>query len=1028
MSSLFIGLGGTGLEILGGLKDLFSREGVVDVQFLGIDVGEQDIPENLSPYEKINLKGGDIETIIDSDPWWAQIEAWYPFRSFKPRWKFTQGAYQLRLMGRLALWYNYDKLYNALQKAFQNAEGPGVEVFVIASTSGGTGSGLFRDMPGIINAHGNRPANLNLWGLLVNVDVVDAFYSLTETRDRDRIKHNAVSLFAELDLATLYRNQNKQLPLDLRNGNRFNGLLAYNGIFIVGKNNNSGISMDEKSDYINLSAYALNFMHQVSQQFATDVNWSGIDQALGSQVNLTFPIEFNYRVPENEYEGKVQLKLFDLPKEYISFGTLVIEFPEDEVRHYLRDKIYTDYFHFIRGEVVEEEKKKQLINSIIEDIQESENQDRLIDKAKFHVQDLAEKRGVSLFKKFEPENLKRVVYENLQSSEDFKNELERISSDFVMLISHRLGKILEDELNIMLNKKKERINTQIIQSTQLNIYQKDSLLEELASKILLEITDLEKNEEMWLQSENHKPEKIKAKLVNEIEDLQNQYEQLDSKLLVWKKKEKLEDLVASYLSSISTQLIDVYFKAIFLSEILHPIKDFYQNLLTFVQQEIQKIKKEEAAIEQEISVLKTKNYGIPNSLQNIKGGKGKNDFIVQIGSKGMIDKYIYEPERNKILNVLSSAGIRDHKKLFNSADEEANRLIIPLYLEKVLEWESKYFLEDLKISVILSTGEIREKKSLIRFVEQATSQEFDIFFSKYRTLYQEKQLRAVVNQIKNFKGSELDKNKLINELIEARLSLAIQTWTEPFVQLIDKPEISDAGRPNNFQAYRLRVDNGMNARLSEIIGKYFAGGNTQDNAISPNKAVFVNTIFGFSISNTLVFNHLLNKYERQRVSSNLSILSLKQNPGAAKRGMITFNPDANKFYHNDVRFAIDPDLFSYTSLFELSPKRIIQSWHVILLIITLDKMDYKNLKIKTNIPIAPNIMIPEGIQFNDLTSLYRFFYILDEGDFRKIYNILKRESDSIAVEKKQKKLQAAFKNISSAVGELIYLEKDLLNF
>jgi len=164
--TVVIGLGGTGYNTLLKLKQRFvDAYGNVPpiVKFLSIDTTENAEAPNeahLDPNEMLVLQVSTPERLVGNgtNP---HLDEWWPPEV--PKQAITAGAGQVRARGRLALFARAGEVYSRLQRTidevrairnqkqsyaeqFQVSARSGVEVYVVGSIAGGTGSGTFLDV------------------------------------------------------------------------------------------------------------------------------------------------------------------------------------------------------------------------------------------------------------------------------------------------------------------------------------------------------------------------------------------------------------------------------------------------------------------------------------------------------------------------------------------------------------------------------------------------------------------------------------------------------------------------------------------------------------------------------------------------------------------------------------------------------------------------------------------------------------------------------------------------------------------
>ena len=170
--TVVIGLGGTGHGAILKLKRRFiNAYGSVPpiIRFLSIDTTENvEHSEHSDDGRVVTLEPGSERHVISvANPGsyvngsYDYIEAWWPPNI--PVQAITAGAGQVRARGRLALFARSRNIFSAVNKAiddvrqiknqklayreeFRVSDRGGVEVYIVGSLAGGTGSGTFLDL------------------------------------------------------------------------------------------------------------------------------------------------------------------------------------------------------------------------------------------------------------------------------------------------------------------------------------------------------------------------------------------------------------------------------------------------------------------------------------------------------------------------------------------------------------------------------------------------------------------------------------------------------------------------------------------------------------------------------------------------------------------------------------------------------------------------------------------------------------------------------------------------------------------
>ena len=153
MEYIVIGLGGMGRETAAHVKRLIEEERAkVDAYFIGIDVDpEQPIAANLD--EEITISVRNVNSNVplllkkpEFREWW--VEGYFPPTDIEG----NLAANQIRLNGRLAFWFNKERIRERLANALGMVTQARPYVFIISSLGGGTGSGIFLDVAALVRS------------------------------------------------------------------------------------------------------------------------------------------------------------------------------------------------------------------------------------------------------------------------------------------------------------------------------------------------------------------------------------------------------------------------------------------------------------------------------------------------------------------------------------------------------------------------------------------------------------------------------------------------------------------------------------------------------------------------------------------------------------------------------------------------------------------------------------------------------------------------------------------------------------
>lgn len=333
--TLIIGMGGTGKDIIMRVRRLIvehygSLENLPVVAFLSIDTDDAPagVPErfldqdiSLKPEEKVVLDTDNIPPILGNLAQYDYLSGWFP-PDLTGIQDLKSGAKQIRALGRLAFFLGYnavkeaalgkvksvtdrDKAKFMIDHYGMNVD-QGVNVFLVSSLCGGTGSGMTLDMA----------YNLKHWfkydNLLGEVNAMlmlpGAFSGVS-----DRIKANGYAALKELNHyqamgraeSAHFRAQYTSNPLDKVDESG----PPFTFCYLLGDQNK-----------VVDSARITDLQEMVAQKIALEFTSNFARYAKSNRSNLEGVWQVTPRDP------------FGLPQNYLSFGLASVRFPVDRVR------------------------------------------------------------------------------------------------------------------------------------------------------------------------------------------------------------------------------------------------------------------------------------------------------------------------------------------------------------------------------------------------------------------------------------------------------------------------------------------------------------------------------------------------------------------------------------------------------------------------------------------------------------------------------------------------------------------------
>jgi hypothetical protein len=358
--TLLIGLGGTGQKVLVQLKARFIRNyGAVPrpVEFLAFDT-DQGVEETAIMGERVRLTPGtelhnigNVETaeIVQHLSRYPAMAAWmsedkerFPIRAV------TMGAQQVRPLGRLAFFWHVGDIYVQLLSAVSRlthleleAEKRGMNVFIVTSVCGGTGSGIFLDMAylvrHVVNQSNIRDSSCYINGIL-------ALPSVFPTVDPQGIESNAFAALAELD----YLMDSPSWSVDYGNprvsGINFQARRPFNICYLIDARNENGQGLQGLEEIAPMIAEAVYL--QVSSQVG-DANNSAFDN-----VHILGQNTVNVDTEETR------------PTAYSSLGTAAINFPAEKIIEYCAHKLGVE---IISGDLLRPTTDEAAVKKVIDE-------------------------------------------------------------------------------------------------------------------------------------------------------------------------------------------------------------------------------------------------------------------------------------------------------------------------------------------------------------------------------------------------------------------------------------------------------------------------------------------------------------------------------------------------------------------------------------------------------------------------------------------------------------------------------------
>lgn len=286
--SIFIGLGGTGMKTIlktkSVLMDNYGQNGELPpmFSFVGIDTDsvEYEKTTKSKEVEKIAFSEREKVSISVADPvdyfeYKRKEFKWMPHQNISAIKTLDRGAGQVRSNGRLAFMYNYNELRNRLRQAISdacNSEGYAarwsnyqalesgiagrtkVDVHVVFSLCGGTGSGTFLDIAYLLRELENETKvimTLNGYAVMPGVFIEE----IQDPTEKARVTPNAYGALRELDY--LMSNGADERKVKMSWMNKETGDTPFDSLILVDNRNTIGITYSKMENLTEMLSLAL---------------------------------------------------------------------------------------------------------------------------------------------------------------------------------------------------------------------------------------------------------------------------------------------------------------------------------------------------------------------------------------------------------------------------------------------------------------------------------------------------------------------------------------------------------------------------------------------------------------------------------------------------------------------------------------------------------------------------------------------------------------------------------------------------
>lgn len=347
--TLVIGIGGTGLEAILRVRRLIvesygSLKNFPIVGFLHIDTDKGAKPANPlmagppledSEFYHSKVSFGEAQKIVndpETSPWYHD---WLPPELDPQLLASEEGAGQIRACGRFSFFFNHLKIGEACQQAKRKIRQgehrafmstsyglqvqPRVNVFVVCSIAGGTGSGMLIDL-GYSLQRWFEGEPLQTTAI---ISTPDAFGSISAN---DRVKCNGYAALMELNYFS-DKSTTFSARYSANEGSRIESRKApYDFIYLVGTTNEYGVNI-KLDDVREMMAQNI-FLDLVS-------DFSPYKRSIRDNIKRT-------AAGQNDEPSRGR----SYPRNFMSFGLATIEIPIHHIRNCLASRLAADLYQW----------------------------------------------------------------------------------------------------------------------------------------------------------------------------------------------------------------------------------------------------------------------------------------------------------------------------------------------------------------------------------------------------------------------------------------------------------------------------------------------------------------------------------------------------------------------------------------------------------------------------------------------------------------------------------------------------------
>lgn len=315
--TLVLGIGGIGCKIAAAISDSLNEEDRKYVSVIGIDTNVNDLSELRGKHEMEIIQTSDDRNVNDYLEKHSEYLEWFPDNDFLRERTMTDGAGQVRTLSRLAFLASVEsgrfdpilREITRIRRVDDNPHNKNLTIIVVGSITGGTGAGLFLNIPFYLRDLIKSQVGIQkciIRGMFVGPDIVEDVQP--SKTNKDAVCVNGYTCLKELNAFYMRPVIGRSIANNLRlefydHEDTSTNNIPYDYLYLVEKSGNSGamgdVRLEEVINYIAHIAFVLMFSPVTADALSTEDNFvldhianAGMNRYAGAGMcKLVYPIK-----------------------------------------------------------------------------------------------------------------------------------------------------------------------------------------------------------------------------------------------------------------------------------------------------------------------------------------------------------------------------------------------------------------------------------------------------------------------------------------------------------------------------------------------------------------------------------------------------------------------------------------------------------------------------------------------------------------------------------------------------------------